>query len=501
MNPLVLTALTGGHPSQEAALPHRPNILVVMADQFRAASLGVAGEDPVHTPHLDALAASGRVMRQAVSGYPVCSPHRAMFLTGMRPQLNGVTLNVNSESAQDGVGLRDGLPTWASALREHGWRTGYIGKWHLEPPVADDERFGEGRRDDGKVWDAWSPPHRRFGFEYWYSYGAADRHLAPHYWTTDAGREQRVDVDEWSAEHEIDVAIEFVRDAGDEPYALMVSLNPPHQPFDQVPDRYRTRYAGLDERTLLNRPNVPHGTAVASEAAAVARDYFAAITGVDEQVGRLTSAVAAQNTTRPTVILFTSDHGMQLGSHALMYKNVAYEESMRLPLIVHAPGLVPAGESHTVVDSLDFAPTILGLAGVTARDARVAGRDRSDALRGAPDAPASADDDATLYTRFASRSDASSVRGLRTRTAKVVATWHPASGLTMQFFDLVADPYELDDRPDDPRATALAGRLNDELERAGDEWEGAAALVDVLSPRASGRPAAPPAHASVRARG
>lgn len=477
LNPLLLAALTGGTRAEEDALPHRPNIIVVMADQFRAASLGAAGEDPVHTPHLDALAESGRIMRQAVSGYPVCSPHRAMFLTGMRPHVNGVTLNVNSESAQDGVGLRDDLPTWASALRESGWRTGYIGKWHLEPPVDDDERFGEGRRDDGKVWDAWSPPHRRFGFDYWYSYGAADRHLAPHYWTTDAGREDRVDVDQWSAEHEIDVAIDFLRDAGDEPYALMVSLNPPHQPFDQVPDRYRARCADLDDLTLLNRPNVPHGTTVAAEAATVARDYFAAITGVDEQVGRLAAAVAAQRTNRPTVILFTSDHGMQLGSHGLMYKNVPFEESMRLPLIVHAPGLIPPGESQTVLDSLDFAPTILGLAGVAARDERVAGRDRSDVLRGAPDAPASDDEDGTLYTRFASRSDASSVRGLRTPTAKVIATWHPASGLETQFFDLVADPYELDDCPDDPRAAAMIGRLCDELRRADDDWEGAAALA------------------------
>ena len=464
-------------------MPHRPNILVVMADQFRAASLGVVGEDPVHTPHLDALAENGRVMRQAVSGYPVCSPHRAMFLTGMRPQVNGVTVNVNSESAEDGVGLRDGLPTWASALRDRGWRTGYIGKWHLEPPVADDERYGEGRRDDGKVWDAWSPPHRRFGFEYWYSYGAADRHLAPHYWTTDAAREERVDVDRWSAEHEVDVAIDFLSDVGDDPWALMVSLNPPHQPFYQVPDRYRARYADLNEPTLLNRPNVPHGSAVATEAAKVARDYFAAITGVDEQVGRLVDAVAARRTRRPTVTLFTSDHGMQLGSHGLMYKNVPYEESMRLPLIVHAPGMIPAGESHTVLDSLDFAPTILGLAGVTLSDERMAGRDRSDVLRGAPGAPAleGEDDDATLYTRFASRSDASSVRGLRTRTSKIVATWHPESGLAVQFFDLAADPYELHDRPDDPRALALAGRLREELQRADDPWEGAAALAAVTA--------------------
>lgn len=460
-------------------MPHRrPHILVVMADQFRAAALGARGSDPVHTPHLDRLADEGLFVRQAVSSYPVCSPHRAMFLTGMRPAVNGVTLNVNSETAQDGVGLRDGLPTWASVLRDEGWRTGYIGKWHLEPPVADDERFGEGRRDDGKVWDAWSPPERRFGFDYWYSYGAADRHLAPHYWTTDAGRHERVDVAQWSAEHEVDVAREFIAAGSEDPFALMVSLNPPHQPFDQVPDRYRSAYAGLDERTLLNRPNVPHGTAVAAEAAAIARDYFAAVTGVDEQIGRLVDAMAALDDGRPTVILFTSDHGMQLGSHGLLYKNVAYEESMRLPLIVHAPGLVPPGESDSVIDSLDFAPTILGLAGVATRDPRIAGRDRPEVLRGhAPADPG----DATLYLRHASRSDPTSARGLRTAEAKLIAAWHPAEGLSLEFFDLTTDPYELHSDPSSPTARALSAALITALSDAEDAWEGAAALATIVA--------------------
>lgn len=455
-------------------MPHRPNILIVMADQFRAAAIGADGRDPVQTPHLDRLAAGGSLVPQAVSSYPVCSPHRAMFLTGMRPEVNGVTLNVNSETAPDGVGLRDGLPTWASALRDHGWRTGYIGKWHLEPPVGDDERFGEGRRDDGKVWDAWSPPARRFGFDFWYSYGAADRHLAPHYWTTEAGRHERIDVDQWSAEHETDVALDFLAAGGDEPFALMVSLNPPHQPFDQVPERYRSLYADLDEQELLNRPNVPHGTPIAADAAAIARDYFAAITGVDEQVGRLAAAVQALDDGRPTVILFTSDHGMQLGSHGLLYKNVAYEESMRLPLIVHAPGLIPPGVSDTVIDSLDFAPTILGLAGVAATDPRIAGRDRSGALRGVADPGA---DVATLYLRHASRSDPSSVRGLRTPAAKLVATWHPDDGLSLQFFDLATDPFEMHSVENDPAARDFAIALVALLAEADDAWEGAAALT------------------------
>ncbi|MBN8204415.1 sulfatase [Microbacterium esteraromaticum] len=456
-------------------MPNRPNILVIMADQFRASSLGLLGEDPVHTPHLDRLAAEGCLVRQAVSNYPVCSPHRAMFLTGMRPVDNGVTLNVNSETAQDGIGLRSGLDTWAGVLRRHGWRTGYIGKWHLEPPVDEDAEFGEGRRSDGKVWDAWSPPDRRFGFDFWYSYGAADRHLTPHYWTTRAGRHERVDIDQWSAEHETDVAIRFLQQSGDEPFALMLSLNPPHPPFELVPDRYRTRYAELDDATLLPRPNVRLGTETAHKAAGIARDYYAAVTGVDEQIGRLHAAVQACSGDRPTVIVFTSDHGMQMGSHELLYKNVAYEESMRLPFIVHSPQLVPAGESQVVVDSMDVAPTILGLVGLALGGDAVAGRDRSGALRGEP---GGADDDTAMYYRYASRSDPTSVRGLRTPQAKIVATWDPKGGLSVEVFDLDDDPFELSSRPQTGLATTMARMLHEALTAAGDDWAGADALAD-----------------------
>lgn len=461
-----------------------PHIVVVMADQFRASALGLLGEDPVTTPHLDRLAREGRLVRQAVSCYPVCSPHRAMFLTGLRPADNGVSLNLNSETAMDGVRLRDGLPTWASILRSHGYRTGYIGKWHLEQPTPDDEMHGEGRRDDGKVWDAWSPPERRFGFDFWYSYGAADRHLAPHYWRADAERGERIDVDQWSAEHEIDVAIDFIRanPPEDAPFALMVSLNPPHQPFDQVPDEYRALYADRDCSQLLTRPNVPHDASPGSDAAvaveqaaAVAADYFAAVSGVDAQIGRLVAALDAVRDeadpgTPSPVLMFTSDHGMQLGSQGLLYKNVGYEESMRIPLIVHAPGSLPDGESGELIDSLGFAPTLLGLAGLArAIPSEMSGRDSSAALRGT--APEAVDPEA-LYYRYPSRSDASSARGLRTRRDKLLATWDPSAGLHLEYFDLTDDPYELRSMPDAAGAARLADRLLAALHDTDDDFAG-----------------------------
>lgn len=237
-----------------------PNLLVVIADQFRASALGCLQQDPTLTPHLDRLATEGRLLTHATSTHPVCSPARAMLLSGEYPWNNGVFRNVNSQTAPDGVGLRVESRCWSDVLADVGYRMGYIGKWHLTPPTAADEVYGEGRRDDGKVWDAWTPPDQRHGFSFWHSHGCCDQHLHPHYWTTDAAREEPLQVDQWSAEHETDVALAFLRDSAadvsGQPFGLVVSLNPPHQPFDELPDRFVPAYADLPEQQLLPRPNI-----------------------------------------------------------------------------------------------------------------------------------------------------------------------------------------------------------------------------------------------------
>lgn len=450
----------------------RPNVLFVLSDQFRAMCLE---DDPVRTPHLDRFAGEGIRLRQAVSCYPVCSPHRAMLMTGLHPTSNGVPTNVNS--TRPGVQLRDGLPTWASVMREAGYQTGLIGKWHLqEPLLPEDALHGEGRRDeDGIVWDAWSPPDRRFGFDFWHSYGAHDNHLHPHYWTTDASREEPLYVEDWSPHHETDVALGYLADLDRErPFALFVSWNPPHQPFDQVPDWAPVAdYAGRPASALLPRPNVDLASEIGREAAQIAPLYYAAVECIDAEFGRLVAALDDLDLARDTIVVFTSDHGQQMGSHDLLYKNVPWEESMRLPCIVRVPG-VAAGESDALFDSADIAPTLLGLCGLTVPDT-MQGRDLAEVLRGDahPDADAAA-----LYYRWPTGPADSSARGLRTTRWKYVATREADQSMHEEVFDLVADPHEVSPLVDAPHAGVLAQRMLAMLEAVGESWEGSAWVAE-----------------------
>ncbi|WP_125610098.1 sulfatase [Specibacter cremeus] len=466
---------------------NHPNLLFLVADQFRAMCLEPGG-DPVSTPFLDALAAQGLSLRHAVSNYPVCSPHRAMMMSGQYPSFNGVTHNVNSETAPWGVGLRPDAPSWAAVLRDAGYNTGYIGKWHLEAPVPEDALYGTGPLEDGRYWDAYSPLDRRHGFDYWYSYGACDQHLTPHYWTGNAPRHQRVDIEGWSAAHETDVALDFIQQAAKgpdaAPFALAVSWNPPHQPFDQLPPGHDTSYAGLTPAQLLNRPNVDLDSATGREAAEIAPLYYAAVSAIDAQVGRLLQTLEELDLTQDTLVVFTSDHGHQMGSQGLLYKNVPFEESMRIPFVMQWPDRLrrdPATASSVGLCSVDIAPTLLGLLGCGGQvPAEMQGTDVSSALLhdGTDDAgrdvPPSAP---ALYFYYARDDTEQHVRGLRTSTEKFIARFHERDGLSTTLYDLVRDPYELESVDDEGRIRAHAAALQAALADASQTWPGEAALA------------------------
>src|SRR5699024_7901433 len=216
------------------------------------------------------------------------------------------------------------------------------------------------------------------GFRTWYSYGCCDDHLRPHYWATDGGREDRIDVEQWSAAHETDRAIDFLDRHGEDPFALVVSWNPPHPPFEQLPHGVHEELAGRGGE-LLVRPNVTDE--IRAEAERLAPLYFTAVHEIDRQVGRILEALAERDLTEDTLVVFTSGHGTQLGSQGRIDKNVPFEESMRIPLIVSGPTRLPSGVCSTLIGSLDLAPTLLGLVGLgDAVPERMVGSDLSEQI-------------------------------------------------------------------------------------------------------------------------
>ena len=152
-----------------------------------------------------------------------------------------------------GVELSKEAVCWSDVLKEEGYRTAYIGKWHLDAPYRP---YVDTYNNKGEVaWDEWCPPERRHGFDKWIAYGTYDNHLKPMYWDTKSGREEFYYVNQWGPAYEADRAIEFIRTEGtktDRPFAMVVSMNPPHTGYELVPETYKRLYDSLDVEALAD---------------------------------------------------------------------------------------------------------------------------------------------------------------------------------------------------------------------------------------------------------
>ena len=456
-------------------MSRQPSLLFVFPDEMRQQAIGFMGQDPVITPHLDGFAAESLVLTRAVSPAPVCSPYRAMLFTGMYPHSNGVLTNCNSATVEYGNYLRESDVCLSDVLREAGYSQGYIGKWHLDPPSPENYAYTEGRREDGLVWDTYTPPGpRRHGFDFWYSYGCCDWHLNPHYWTGEAGADERIDVDEWSVKHETDVALDFLRNQDgayrdpEKPFSLLISYNPPHMPFDQVPQEYLEPYAGLTHKDLLNRPNLRlEGLGVVAREHV--KNYFAAITGIDEQFGRVLACLEREGLAENTIVIFTSDHGEMMGSQGLMYKNVWYDESYLVPFIIRWPGNIQPGQDDLFLSAPDIMPTLLNMMGLGKEvPAVVEGSDLSAALLGQDgERP-----DSALYLNVHPDWPQGGRRGLRTHRYTFVVIREKGQAERFVLYDNEKDPYQLGNiAADNPELIrALTAELNQWLEKTNDPW-------------------------------
>ncbi|MCI9502544.1 MAG: sulfatase-like hydrolase/transferase [Hungatella sp.] len=337
----------------------KKNLLFVFADQWRAGAMGASREDPVLTPNMDAFCEDATYCDHAFSTFPVCSPHRASLLTGRYPLTLGMFTNCKTGLS---MRLKDEEIGMGQALKEAGYQTAYIGKWHLDEPEQNHHAEPEsGARD----WDAFTPPGpRRHGFDYWYSYGTYDMHLNPHYWQDTP---QMICPGKWSVEHETDKAMEYLSKTRKEgqPFALYLSWNPPHSPYDQVPQKYLDLYPDVELKANVSLERIHHHTGeevnyTEEELKLATRQYYGAVSGLDDQFGRLIGFLKEQGLYDNTIIVLSSDHGDMMGSHGLMGKHVWYEESVRIPFVVRVPGNEKR-VCHTCIGSQDMMPTILGL--------------------------------------------------------------------------------------------------------------------------------------------
>jgi arylsulfatase A-like enzyme len=407
--------------------------------------VGHSGDSPVDTPAIDRLAAEGRRYPNACATVPVCGPNRACLLTGQYPQTHGVIAN--------DLPLATDAPSVAEAFRDAGYRTGYVGKWHL----------------DGTPRDKYTPPGpRRQGFDdYWAVYNCAHDYMGAQYYRDDP---EPIDVDGYEPVTQTDLALEFIEADDDRPFCLFVSYGPPHNPYRAVPEEYLERFTPEDlplrENVELSPPpsrarSTGRGDAPATERALREQlaGYYAHVEALDDQVDRLLRGLDANGIAGDTLVTYTSDHGDMLGSHGASLKQWPWAESVTVPFVVRWPGEIPSGtRDKTPLATVDVAPTLCGLASVDPAG-RMEGTDRSDGVCGGDhDGP----DAALIGIQFPHVSGVPEWRGLRTPRYTYVRS---RNGEPWILYDTEEDPYQLHNRAMDSDHRDLRERLDRDLDR------------------------------------
>ncbi|MFO7973666.1 MAG: sulfatase [Candidatus Hydrogenedentota bacterium] len=432
-----------------AERPRRPNVVYLFSDEHRWQSMSFSEMPELHTPNMAALAEQGAEFTNAISNYPVCSPHRAILMTGRWPHQQGVIDN--------NIPLSPDQMTLGKAFKTAGYRTGYIGKWHLGGTRA--EPFGF---DTSLIWT-------RTGIHY----DKSKYHPA---------EGEPVQPKGYNATLMTDQALDFIRENKDaaSPFFLMVSWNPPHARFRDAPEDKKALYP---ENSLPYRPNVDLTSGgVAADAPGIARQndwpnyqgYHAHITAIDEELGRILSALDEMGLAENTIVVYTSDHGSMFGSHGVGSKRQPHEESIRVPFLIRWPSVVPAGlKNKALFGSVDIMPTLCGLTGI-AVPKTCQGQDFSAALVGEK-----GPDPDFQFIMHISKENASGgnnhpapiFRGVRTKRYTYAVKPNGEGFL----FDNRKDPYQLTNLFDDPDTRELRDQLESLtkqcLEHAEDPFE------------------------------
>ena len=332
-----LAAETQSRNSRES----KPNVVFVLTDQWRAQATGYYGDPNLigKTPHLDDFANRGINFRNAISVCPVCTPYRAALLTGQYPTTTGMFFNDLQLPAES--------VTMAELFKESGYKTCYIGKWHLD---------GMGRGE-------FTPPERRQGFDYWKALECSHEYQHLIYYE---GESDEMKVWEGYGPYaETKDAISYIRENAniDEPFLMVLALGAPHFPHHNAPDNLLRQFK---EEDIILRDNVSQAMEESARKESVG--YYAHILALDSCIGMLQKAMDESGISDNTIFVFTSDHGEMMGSQGVRPKQklVPWAESVRVPFLLSYPARY--GNSKISMDvplnTPDILPTLLSMAGL-----------------------------------------------------------------------------------------------------------------------------------------
>lgn len=347
------TLLSAGISAGKTTDEKKPNVLIIQPDQHRGTIMGCAGDEQVMTPNLDRLAKEGIRFTHCASSSPVCSPFRATMQTGLYPHKHGIDKN--------NILLDPEFKTIAEIFAENGYATGYIGKWHLDGGIPDPQPGGY-----------IEPGPRRQGYQEWYGYEKSHEYF--NVWKYDENRKQvRVEGYDWEPAWHTDMVLDFAKRNRDrkKPWMYYLAYGPPHMP-EQCLQKYLDMYD--PDAFKLPPDTADRFTAeTEKELRRIYQMYYALVTAIDHEIGRLLKGFEDLGIADSTIILYTSDHGDKLGSHCtprrLRGKGAPYATAFRIPLIIRWPRKIKKNQiSDALVSSVDLTPTILGLAGMKVPD-------------------------------------------------------------------------------------------------------------------------------------
>jgi len=330
--------------------------------------MGLYGNKEIRTPNMDRIGREGATFLNAFALTPVCSPSRATYMSGRYPTELGITDYIAPKESDEGLGIK--APIWPEVLARQGYATAMIGKWHLGTQPQ------------------YHPT--RHGFDHFMGFtGGGTRPMNPTLEINGTTKRRKGSLPDLL----VDDAIGFVQRHKDRPFALCLHFRAPHLPYGPVPKIDSDQYRNLD-------PNVPVlKGAVAKQVKQWNRDYYASISSVDRNIGRLLRELDVLKLTHNTLVIFTSDHGYNNGRHNVDTKGNGHwiaggvrgpkrpnmwETSIRVPLVARWPAVIkPGTRIENTVSNIDMFRSVLGALSVPMpKGIKVHGTDFSPLLRG-----------------------------------------------------------------------------------------------------------------------